>query len=36
VLMHDDADRVLNNPQMTDLFFGGTATTAPPRAAAQA
>jgi ABC-type branched-subunit amino acid transport system ATPase component len=36
VLMHDDADKVLNDPQMTDLFFGGTATTAPPRAAAQA
>jgi branched-chain amino acid transport system ATP-binding protein len=36
VLMHDDADKVLNNPQMTDLFFGGTATTALQRAPAQA
>jgi ABC-type branched-subunit amino acid transport system ATPase component len=36
VLMHDDADAVLNNPEMTDLFFGGTATAAPPHAAARA
>jgi ABC-type branched-subunit amino acid transport system ATPase component len=36
VLMHDDADAVLNNPEMTDLFFGGTATTAPRHAAARA
>ena len=36
VLMHDDADAVLNNPEMTDLFFGGTATTAPRHAAAKA
>jgi ABC-type branched-subunit amino acid transport system ATPase component len=36
VLMHDRADVVLNNPEMTDLFFGGTPTTAPPPAAAKA
>jgi ABC-type branched-subunit amino acid transport system ATPase component len=36
VLMHDDADAVLNNSEMTDLFFGGTATTAPRHAAARA
>jgi ABC-type branched-subunit amino acid transport system ATPase component len=36
VLMHDDADAVLNNPEMTDLFFGGTATAAPKHAAARA
>jgi ABC-type branched-subunit amino acid transport system ATPase component len=36
VLMHDDADAVLNNPEMTDLFFGGTATTAPMHATARA
>jgi branched-chain amino acid transport system ATP-binding protein len=36
VLMHDDADAVLNNPEMTDLFFGGTATAAPRHAAARA
>ena len=36
VLMHDDSDAVLNNPEMTDLFFGGTATTAPRHAAARA
>jgi ABC-type branched-subunit amino acid transport system ATPase component len=33
VLMHDRADSVLNNPEMTDLFFGGTSTKAPPAAA---
>jgi ABC-type branched-subunit amino acid transport system ATPase component len=33
VLMHDRADAVLNNPEMTDLFFGGT-VAAPPRPAA--
>ena len=32
VLMHDRADTVLNNPEMTDLFFGGTVTSAPRRA----
>jgi len=32
VLMHDRADTVLNNPEMADLFFGGTVTTAPRRA----
>jgi ABC-type branched-subunit amino acid transport system ATPase component len=32
VLMHDRADTVLNNPQMTNLFFGGTVTAAPRRA----
>ena len=26
VLMHDRAETVLNNPEMTDLFFGGTVT----------
>jgi len=36
VLMHDDADAVLSNPEMTDLFFGGTPTTAPRHAAAGA
>jgi ABC-type branched-subunit amino acid transport system ATPase component len=36
VLMHDDANAVLNNPEMTDLFFGGTATIAPRHAAARA
>jgi ABC-type branched-subunit amino acid transport system ATPase component len=36
VLMHDDADAVLNNPEMTDLFFGGTPTKAPREAAAKA
>jgi branched-chain amino acid transport system ATP-binding protein len=36
VLMHDDSDAVLNNPEMTDLFFGGTATAAPSHAAARA
>jgi branched-chain amino acid transport system ATP-binding protein len=29
VLMEDRADAVLANPEMTDLFFGGTATAAP-------
>jgi ABC-type branched-subunit amino acid transport system ATPase component len=33
VLMHDRAPAVLNNPEMTDLFFGGTPTKAPPAAA---
>jgi ABC-type branched-subunit amino acid transport system ATPase component len=33
VLMHDRADSVLNNSEMTDLFFGGTPTKAPPPAA---
>ena len=32
VLMHDRADTVLNNPEMTDLFFGGTVTAGPRRA----
>jgi ABC-type branched-subunit amino acid transport system ATPase component len=32
VLMHDRADTVLNNPEMTDLFFGGTVTAAPRQA----
>lgn len=36
VLMHDRADTVLNNPEMTDLFFGGTPTKAPPPTAAKA
>ena len=36
VLMRDDADAVLNNPEMTDLFFGGTPTKAPREAAAKA
>ena len=36
VLMHDSADAVLNNPEMTDLFFGGTPTKAPREAAAKA
>ena len=36
VLMHDDANAVLNNPEMTDLFFGGTPTKAPREAAAKA
>lgn len=36
VLLHDRADAVLNNPEMTDLFFGGTATSAPPTTAARA
>jgi ABC-type branched-subunit amino acid transport system ATPase component len=30
VLMADRADALLANPEMTDLFFGGTATAAPP------
>jgi ABC-type branched-subunit amino acid transport system ATPase component len=34
VLMHDRADAVLNNPEMTDLFFGGTPTKAPAAAKA--
>lgn len=36
VLLHDRADAVLNNPEMTDLFFGGTPTKAPPPTAARA
>jgi ABC-type branched-subunit amino acid transport system ATPase component len=36
VLMHDRAEDVLNNPEMTDLFFGGTPTAAPPKAPAKA
>jgi ABC-type branched-subunit amino acid transport system ATPase component len=36
VLMHDRAETVLNNPEMTDLFFGGTVTTAPRRATTSA
>jgi hypothetical protein len=36
VLMHDRAETVLNNPEMTDLFFGGTPTKAPPETAARA
>jgi branched-chain amino acid transport system ATP-binding protein len=33
VLMVDRAAEVLANPEMTDLFFGGTPTSAPPAAA---
>jgi branched-chain amino acid transport system ATP-binding protein len=33
VLMHDRAETVLANPEMTDLFFGGTATSAQAQAA---
>jgi ABC-type branched-subunit amino acid transport system ATPase component len=36
VLMVDRAEDVLANPEMTDLFFGGTATTAPPQTPAKA
>jgi ABC-type branched-subunit amino acid transport system ATPase component len=36
VLMADRADALLANPEMTDLFFGGTATAAPPQPAAKA
>jgi ABC-type branched-subunit amino acid transport system ATPase component len=36
VLMYDRADAVLANPEMTDLFFGGTATSAPAQPAAKA
>jgi branched-chain amino acid transport system ATP-binding protein len=36
VLMVDRADALLANPEMTDLFFGGTATLAPPEPAAKA
>jgi branched-chain amino acid transport system ATP-binding protein len=36
VLMHDRADAVLNNPEMTDLFFGGTPTKAPSPTASRA
>jgi branched-chain amino acid transport system ATP-binding protein len=35
VLMHDAAQTVLNDPEMTDLFFGGTPTS-PPATAAKA
>jgi hypothetical protein len=34
--MVDQAGAVLSNPEMTDLFFGGTATSAPPQPAASA
>jgi ABC-type branched-subunit amino acid transport system ATPase component len=30
VLMVDSGEALLSNPEMTDLFFGGTATSAPP------
>jgi ABC-type branched-subunit amino acid transport system ATPase component len=33
VLMHNDAETVLKDPEMTDLFFGGTPTSPPPTAA---
>jgi branched-chain amino acid transport system ATP-binding protein len=36
VLMHDSAETVLNNPEMTDLFFGGTVTAAPRAATTRA
>jgi ABC-type branched-subunit amino acid transport system ATPase component len=36
VLMVDRAQAVLDNPEMTDLFFGGTATAAPPETPARA
>ena len=36
VLMVDRAEDVLSNPEMTDLFFGGTATAAPPEMPAKA
>jgi ABC-type branched-subunit amino acid transport system ATPase component len=36
VLLADRADALLSNPEMTDLFFGGTATVAPPEPAAKA
>ena len=36
VLMVDRAADVLANPEMTDLFFGGTPTAAPPEAPAKA
>lgn len=36
VLMHDRASDVLNHPEMTDLFFGGTPTKAPPQTPAKA
>jgi ABC-type branched-subunit amino acid transport system ATPase component len=36
VLMVDRAEALLANPEMTDLFFGGTPTAAPPPAAAKA
>ena len=35
VLMVDRADAVLANPEMTDLFFGGTATAPPVSASAE-
>jgi ABC-type branched-subunit amino acid transport system ATPase component len=36
VLMHDRASEVLQNPEMTDLFFGGTPTAAPAEQPAKA
>ena len=36
VLMVDRAEDLLSNPEMTDLFFGGTATAAPPQTPARA
>jgi branched-chain amino acid transport system ATP-binding protein len=36
VLMADRADALLANPEMTDLFFGGTAKAAPAQPAAKA
>jgi ABC-type branched-subunit amino acid transport system ATPase component len=36
VLMVDRAAALLENPEMTDLFFGGTATAAPPEPARKA
>lgn len=36
VLLADRADAVLDNPEMTDLFFGGTPTAAPPETPAKA
>jgi ABC-type branched-subunit amino acid transport system ATPase component len=36
VLMVDRAAALLENPEMTDLFFGGTATAAPPERAGKA
>ena len=36
VLMVDSAQAVLDNPEMTDLFFGGTATAVPPEAQVRA
>ena len=36
VLMDDEATKVLEHPEMTDLFFGGTPTKAPSEATAKA